>query len=92
MKPTYGMVSRYGLVGLASSLDQIGPITRDVTDCVVMNAICGYDSLDSTSQSRVPNYLDYLQTDIKGMKIGFPGVLSKWGGTIRQGDLTKGVA
>ncbi len=74
MKPTYGMVSRYGLVGLASSLDQIGPITRDVTDCaLVMNAICGYDSLDSTSlKVEVPNYLDYLQTDIKGMKIGFP--------------------
>lgn len=74
MKPTYGMVSRHGLVAFASSLDQIGPVTRNVTDCaLIMNAICGHDSLDSTSlEVKVPNYTGYLQTDIKGMKIGFP--------------------
>jgi len=74
MKPTYGRVSRYGLVTFASSMDQVGPVTRNVTDCaLVMNAICGYDCLDSNSlQAEVPDYLGYLQTDIKGMKIGFP--------------------
>jgi len=74
MKPTYGMVSRFGLVAFASSLDQIGPVTRTVTDCaLVMNAICGHDRQDSTSlQLEVPDFRSYLQTDIKGLKIGFP--------------------
>lgn len=74
MKPTYGRVSRYGLVTSASSMDQVGPVTRNVTDCaLVMNAICGYDGLDSNSlETEVPDYLNCLQTDIKGMKIGFP--------------------
>lgn len=74
MKPTYGMVSRFGLVAFASSLDQIGPVTRTVTDCaLVMNAICGHDRQDSTSlQLEGPDFRSYLQTDIKGLKIGFP--------------------
>jgi len=74
LKPTYGRVSRYGLVAYASSLDQIGPITRDVTDCAyVMNAISGYDAKDSTSvNAPVPDYTKSLVSDIKGLKIGLP--------------------
>jgi len=74
LKPTYGRVSRFGLVAFASSLDQIGPITKDVTDCaLVMNAIAGYDSRDSTSVSYpVPDYTQQLIPDIKGLKIGIP--------------------
>ena len=73
-KPTYGRVSRYGLVAFASSLDQIGPLTRDVTDCaLVMNAIAGYDSRDSTSAPEpVPDYTRCLNAGIKGMRIGVP--------------------
>ncbi len=73
-KPTYGRVSRYGLVAFASSLDQIGPLTRDVTDCaLVMNAIAGYDSRDSTSAPEpVPDYTQCLNIDLKGMRIGVP--------------------
>jgi len=72
LKPTYGRVSRFGLVAFASSLDQIGPITKDVTDCaLVMNAIAGYDSRDSTSVPYpVPDYTQQLIPDIKGLKIG----------------------
>ncbi|MBR1646285.1 MAG: Asp-tRNA(Asn)/Glu-tRNA(Gln) amidotransferase subunit GatA [Selenomonadaceae bacterium] len=74
MKPTYGRVSRYGLVAYASSLDQIGPITRDVTDCaLVMNAIAGRDEMDSTSTSAdVPDFTKSLVADVKGLKIGLP--------------------
>ena len=74
LKPTYGRVSRFGLVAFASSLDQIGPITKDVTDCaLVMNAIAGYDSRDSTSVPRpVPDYTHQLIPDIKGLRIGIP--------------------
>lgn len=74
MKPTYGRVSRYGLIAFASSLDQIGPLTKNVTDCaVMMNAIAGYDPMDSTSiPEPVPDYTKYLGRDIKGMKIGIP--------------------
>lgn len=74
LKPTYGRVSRYGLVAYASSLDQIGPITRDVTDtALVMNAIAGYDAKDSTSiKADVPDYTKSLVNDIKGLKIGLP--------------------
>lgn len=74
LKPTYGRVSRYGLVAFASSLDQIGPLTRDVTDCaLVMNAIAGYDKRDSTSAPQsVPDYTKCLTGDIKGMRIGVP--------------------
>ena len=74
MKPTYGRVSRYGLVAYASSLDQIGPITRDVTDCAhVLNIICGHDAKDSTSiKAGVPDYTKSLVNNIKGLKIGLP--------------------
>jgi aspartyl-tRNA(Asn)/glutamyl-tRNA(Gln) amidotransferase subunit A len=74
MKPTYGRVSRYGLVAFASSLDQIGPITKDVTDCaIVLNAICGKDPRDSTSLDvEVPDFTLSLRDDVKGLKIGVP--------------------
>jgi len=74
LKPTYGLVSRYGLVAFASSLDQIGPITRDVTDAaLVLNCIAGHDSLDSTSIPRpVPDYTRALKEDLKGLRLGVP--------------------
>lgn len=74
LKPTYGLVSRFGLVAFASSLDQIGPVTRDVTDCaLVMNAMAGYDPRDATSIPRpVPDYTRHLIADIKGLKMGIP--------------------
>ena len=74
MKPTYGRVSRYGLVAFASSLDQIGPLTKDVTDCAtVLNAICGLDEMDSTSTAaNVPDFTKSLISDVKGLKIGLP--------------------
>lgn len=74
LKPTYGAVSRFGLVAFASSLDQIGPLTRDVTDCaLVLNAITGHDRLDSTSAPvEHPDYSKALVNDVKGMKIGIP--------------------
>ena len=74
LKPTYGRVSRYGLVAFASSLDQIGPLTKDALDCaLVMNVISGYDKADSTSATEaVPDYTKGLAKDLKGMKIGIP--------------------
>lgn len=74
LKPTYGLVSRFGLVAFASSLDQIGPFTKDVRDnALVMNAIAGYDKMDSTSAIvQVPDYTANLTGDIKGMKVGIP--------------------
>ncbi|MFC2033897.1 Asp-tRNA(Asn)/Glu-tRNA(Gln) amidotransferase subunit GatA [Chloroflexota bacterium] len=74
LKPTYGRVSRYGLVAFASSLDQIGPLTKDVKDCaLVMNVIAGHDKKDSTSAtSPVPDYTQCLTTDLKGLRIGIP--------------------
>ena len=74
MKPTYGRVSRYGLIAFASSLDQIGPITKDVEDsALLLNAISGYDPMDSTSaDSEVPDYTKSLGKDVKGLKIGIP--------------------
>jgi len=74
LKPTYGRVSRYGLVAFASSLDQIGPLTQDVADsALVLNAIAGYDSRDSTSVPLpTPDYTQCLTTDIKGLRIGVP--------------------
>ena len=73
-KPTYGMVSRYGLVAFASSLDQIGPLTRDVEDCAgLLNVICGHDGSDSTSINRkTPDFRSFLKDDIRGLKIGIP--------------------
>jgi aspartyl-tRNA(Asn)/glutamyl-tRNA(Gln) amidotransferase subunit A len=75
LKPTYGRVSRYGLVAFASSLDQIGPITKDVPDAAFMlGAIAGHDPMDSTSADRpVPDYMKALKRkDIKTLKIGVP--------------------
>jgi aspartyl-tRNA(Asn)/glutamyl-tRNA(Gln) amidotransferase subunit A len=74
LKPTYGRVSRYGLIAFASSLDQIGPITKDVTDCaLLMNIISGYDPNDSTSvDMAVPDYTRALVNNVKGIKIGIP--------------------
>ena len=74
LKPTYGMVSRYGLIAFASSLDQIGPMTKDVEDCaIVLNAICGHDDKDSTSVvTEKKDFTNYLTKDIKGLKIGVP--------------------
>jgi aspartyl-tRNA(Asn)/glutamyl-tRNA(Gln) amidotransferase subunit A len=74
LKPTYGRVSRYGLVAFASSLDQIGPITKDVTDAaILMNVIAGHDPRDSTSANiAVPDFSAALKKDVKGMKIGIP--------------------
>ncbi|MCD6232654.1 Asp-tRNA(Asn)/Glu-tRNA(Gln) amidotransferase subunit GatA [Candidatus Aerophobetes bacterium] len=74
LKPTYGRVSRYGLVAFASSLDQIGPITKDVTDCAhLLKVISGKDELDSTCLDYpVPDYPKFLLPDVKGIKIGLP--------------------
>jgi aspartyl-tRNA(Asn)/glutamyl-tRNA(Gln) amidotransferase subunit A len=74
LKPTYGRVSRYGLIAFASSLDQIGPITKDVYDAaLLMNAIAGYDPCDSTSVNiEVPDYTKVLTKDIKNIKIAIP--------------------
>lgn len=74
LKPTYGRVSRYGLLAFASSLDQIGPMTKTVTDsALVLNAICGKDYMDSTSLDiPVPDFTKSLTKDIKGMKIAMP--------------------
>lgn len=74
LKPTYGRVSRYGLVAFASSLDQIGPITKDVTDtALLLQAVAGKDPLDSTSVDiPVPDYIACLRNDVRGLKIGVP--------------------
>jgi aspartyl-tRNA(Asn)/glutamyl-tRNA(Gln) amidotransferase subunit A len=74
LKPTYGRVSRYGLVAFASSLDQIGPLTQDVTDCaLVLNAIAGFDTRDSTSVPyATADFTQCLTTDLNGLRIGIP--------------------
>ncbi|MFH0828011.1 MAG: amidase family protein, partial [Candidatus Omnitrophota bacterium] len=74
LKPTYGRVSRYGLIAFASSLDQIGPFSKDIQDaCLLMNVISGHDPMDSTSVNmEVPDYTKSLGRDIKGLKIGIP--------------------
>ena len=74
LKPTYGLVSRYGLVAFASSLDQIGPITKDVRDsAMLLNIIAGHDEKDSTSYDiEKKDYTKALKEDVKGMKIGVP--------------------
>ena len=74
MKPTYGLVSRFGLIAFASSLDQIGPITNNVKDsAIVLSAMAGYDSRDSTSlKVDIPDYSKGLKLDLKGFNIGVP--------------------
>lgn len=74
LKPTYGRVSRYGVIAYASSLDQVGPVTRSVEDCALMlSAIAGYDPADSTSvDCPVPDYMDNLNAGVGGKKIGLP--------------------
>jgi len=74
LKPTYGRVSRYGVIAYASSLDQVGPLTRDVTDCAIMlGALAGYDFKDSTSVDlAVPDYVANLSDGVKGLRIGLP--------------------
>lgn len=73
-KPTYGTVSRYGLIAYASSLDQIGPVAKDVADCAaIMDVLKGKDNRDGTSLDiDYPNYLEALSGDVKGLKIGLP--------------------
>ena len=74
LKPTYGLVSRYGLVAFASSLDQIGPITKDVRDAaMLLNIIAGHDERDTTSyEAPKKDYVKALKNDVKGLKIGIP--------------------
>jgi len=74
MKPTYGRVSRYGLIAFASSLDQIGPVTKDVYDnALLLNHLSGHDPLDSTSSTEpVPDFTKALKTDVKGLRLGVP--------------------
>lgn len=74
LKPTYGRVSRYGLIAFASSLDQIGPITKDVKDCALLfSVIAGFDPMDSTSSSEpVVDFTEFVGMDVKGLRIGVP--------------------
>ena len=74
IKPTYGRCSRYGVIAFASSLDQAGPICKDVRDCALMlNSMAGYDEKDATSsRNEVPNFESFLGQDIRGLKIGIP--------------------
>ncbi len=74
MKPTYGRVSRYGLIAFASSLDQIGPFSRNIRDCaILLGAVSGHDPLDSTSANEpVPDFTEGLESGSKGMRIGIP--------------------
>jgi len=88
LKPTYGRVSRYGLVAFASSLDQIGPVTKDVTDAaLLMNVIAGKDPCDSTSLDvPVPDYTKALVPDVKGLRIGVPKEYFGMGTTAEVAD------
>lgn len=74
LKPTYGRVSRYGVIAFASSLDQVGPLTRDVEDCaLLLQAIAGHDPADSTSANvPVPDYQATLRLGIRGLRLGIP--------------------
>jgi aspartyl-tRNA(Asn)/glutamyl-tRNA(Gln) amidotransferase subunit A len=74
LKPTYGRVSRFGIIAFASSMDQVGPLTKDVQDAaLLLEAIAGHDPADSTSVDRpVPRYSEALTTDVKGLRLGIP--------------------
>ena len=78
IKPTYGTVSRYGLIAYGSSLDQIGPVAKDVTDCAtILEAIASYDTKDSTSVKREDyDFTTALVDDVAGMKIGIHAIIS----------------
>ncbi len=88
LKPTYGLVSRYGLVAFASSLDQIGPITKDVEDAaILLNIIAGHDEKDTTSEAKEKiDYTKCLKNDVKGLKIGIP---KEFFGEGMQGEVKK---
>jgi aspartyl-tRNA(Asn)/glutamyl-tRNA(Gln) amidotransferase subunit A len=89
LKPTYGRVSRYGLVAYASSLDQIGPITKNVYDsALMMNVISGHDELDCTSSTaQVPDFTSLLEHDIKGKVIGLPRECFGYGLDIKSKEI-----
>ncbi len=91
IKPTYGAVSRYGLVAYASSLDQIGPIAHDVLDIALMlNLICGHDHLDSTSVPRdYPDFTTFLHKSVKGMTLGLP---REFLGKVENSDVENAIA
>jgi aspartyl-tRNA(Asn)/glutamyl-tRNA(Gln) amidotransferase subunit A len=74
LKPTYGRVSRFGIIAFASSMDQVGPMAKDVTDCaLLLEAIAGHDPADSTSVNRsVPRYVEALTGSLKGVRLGIP--------------------
>ena len=74
IKPTYGRCSRYGVIAFASSLDQAGPICKDVRDCaLILNSMAGFDAKDATSSSvNVPNFESFIGQDVRGLKIGIP--------------------
>ncbi len=91
LKPTYGRVSRFGLIAFASSLDQVGPLAKDVTDCaILMNTIAGYDKRDSTSVPKdVPDYLSALKEGLNGITIGIPKEYSSTKGV--DPDVSSGI-
>ncbi len=93
VKPTYGRVSRYGLVAFGSSLDQIGPITRDVTDAALLtNVIAGHDPADATSLPRdVPDYLAKLEEPVAGLRIGIPNEFFPDSDEALRGDVRQAV-
>jgi aspartyl-tRNA(Asn)/glutamyl-tRNA(Gln) amidotransferase subunit A len=90
LKPTYGLVSRFGLIAYANSLEQIGPITKDVRDCaLLLSCIAGHDTLDSTSVNKIKeDYTNYLIDDVKGIKLG---VIKEFFGEGTQDSVEKGV-
>ena len=92
-KPTYGMVSRYGLIAFASSLDQVGPITKSVEDAaLVMNEIAGHDTKDSTSRPNINvDFAKGLRDDIKGLKVGLPDELFSSEGVTADAGVLDGV-
>jgi aspartyl-tRNA(Asn)/glutamyl-tRNA(Gln) amidotransferase subunit A len=90
LKPTYGLVSRFGLIAYANSLEQIGPITKDVRDCaLLLSCIAGHDTLDSTSVNKIrEDYTNYLIDDVKGIKLG---VIKEFFGEGTRDSVEKGV-
>ncbi len=91
LKPTYGRVSRHGLIAMASSFDQIGPMTKNVYDAaLMMNVIAGYDIMDSTSSPKAaPDYTSYLQTKLHNTKIGVPREFFSQGLDPQTGEIIK---